>query len=88
MTDKEIANDLGVRLIKAKLRIAAMSAELDMYRDSLWNHIPWRAHVDEAYHQILVPAATERIEGLQSALDAAKPEDLLRTLHTFLKENL
>lgn len=88
MTDKEMASELGVRLIKAKLRVAAMAGELDWYRDSQWNHIPWRTHVDEALEQVLLPAATERIEGLQLALGAASPEDLLRTLHTFLKENL
>jgi hypothetical protein len=82
------AEEIGIRLIKAKLRVAAMAGELDWYRDSQWNHIPWRSHVDEALEQILLPAATERIEGLQLALDAANPAEMLRTLHTFLKENL
>lgn len=87
MTDKEIAHELGLRLIKANLRLAAMAGELEWYRDSQWNHIPWRKHIDEALEQVLIPAATDRIEALQLALDAAKPEEMLRTLHMFLKEN-
>jgi hypothetical protein len=65
-----------------------MAGELEWYRDSQWNHVPWRTHVNEALEQVLVPAAQERIEGLQIALDEAKPGDLLRTLHMFLSENL
>lgn len=88
MTDKEIALELGTRLIKAKLRVAAMSGELDTYRDARWNQIPWRGNVDEILDGVLLPAAQERVEMLEHVISEAKSEDLLHTLHTFLKENL
>jgi len=87
MTDKEIASELGIRFIKAKLRVTAMSTELDMYRDSHWNHLPWRTHVDETIEQSLASVAQDRIEELQIALDGAKAEAVLHTLHKFLSEN-
>ncbi|HEX4577770.1 MAG TPA: hypothetical protein VH117_10495 [Edaphobacter sp.] len=86
MTDKEIALELGTRLIKAKLRVAAMVGELDTYRDSEWNPVPWRRHVDEILQETLLHVAQERVEELTHALDAAKPEDLLRILHKSLEE--
>jgi hypothetical protein len=87
MTDKEIAYELGMRLVKANFKLAAMMAELDMYRDREWNHIPWRSHVDEVI-ETLAHVSRERSEDLTHALDASDPKDLLRTLQTFLNENL
>lgn len=86
VTDKEIALELGTRLIKAKLRVAAMSGELDTYRDARWNQIHWRGNVDEILDGVLLPAAQERVEMLEHAISEAKEEDLLRTLHTFLED--
>ena len=85
MTDKEIALELGTRLIKAKLRVAAMSGELEHYRDAQWNRVPWRNHVKEILDS-LEYVAQERVERLTDALDAATPEDLLHALHSFLEE--
>ncbi|MGO8710399.1 MAG: hypothetical protein ACLQHT_18495 [Terracidiphilus sp.] len=87
MTNKEIALELGTRLIKAKLRVAAMSGELDTYRDARWNQIPWRSNVDEILDGVLLPAAQERVEELKHAIDAAREEDLLHTLHRFLEDS-
>ena len=86
MTDKEIALELGAHLIRAKLRIAAMTGELDTYRESVWNPAPWRRHVDQILPETVLHLAQERVEDLTRALDAAKPEDLLRTLHSSLDE--
>jgi len=87
MDDKEIALELGIRLIQAKFRVAAMTGELDSYRDAQWKHVPWRGHVDEIL-ETLAHVSQERVEELTRALDAARPEDLLRTLQKFLGEYL
>ena len=81
MTDKEIALELGTRLIKCQLRIAAMSGELCGHRDEkTLQEIPWRDHVEWTLSEALGPNFQLQIEQLSHALDAAKPEDLLRTL--------
>ena len=85
MTDKEIAFALGEHLLKAKFRVAAMTGELDHYRDAQGYPIAWRLHVDETIQQGLAHAFQERNEELHRVLDEANPEDLLRTLHTFLE---
>jgi DNA-binding TFAR19-related protein (PDSD5 family) len=88
MTDKEIALELGRRLINAQMRVTAMAAELDSLRDdSEWHYPPWRSNVQAILDDVLTPAAQERIEALQLALDEAKGEDALHTLQRFLKEN-
>ena len=88
LTDKEIAYALGVRLIKAWLRVLAMKGELDSYHEAAGHHRQWRASVEKVYEQILVPSTQDKIEELRLALDGAKPKDLLRTLHKLLKEHV
>jgi hypothetical protein len=88
MTDKEIALALGIRLISARFRIAAMTGELTMYRTLNGAEIPWRDHVDSTLSQSLSHDFEMRIGELSRELAAANPEDLLRTLHSFLAESL
>jgi hypothetical protein len=86
MTDREIALELGTRLILAKLRVESMAIELDLVRDAGGFPLPSQTGVDEVVNQVLVPVSQDRIKGLHRALDAAVPGDLLRSLQTFLEE--
>ncbi len=89
MTNKEIALELGSRLINAQMRIVAMAAEMDSLRDdSQWHYPPWRSSVQAILDHVLTPAAQERIEALQLALDESREGDSLHTLQNFLKRNL
>jgi len=89
MTDREIAIEIGKRLIAAHIRIAAMTGELDTYRDkNTLQDIPWRRHVDQTVTQELSHVSEAKLEELSNALDAANPEVSLHTLHRFLAESL
>jgi hypothetical protein len=86
MTDKEIAVAVGTRLIKAEFRIAAMAAELQMYRQD-GAPLAWRKFVQETLDSPHVsPIFQERIDTLRRALDEATPQDFLRTLYRSLDQ--
>ncbi|MGB8028516.1 MAG: hypothetical protein WCF30_02525 [Terracidiphilus sp.] len=84
MTDKEIALELGARLIKRQLMIAAMAAELSGHFDEKGKQIPWHSHVEWTLSQSLDLDFQAQIERLSRALDAANPEGLLRILYSSL----
>ncbi|MGD0157124.1 MAG: hypothetical protein ABSB50_13570 [Terracidiphilus sp.] len=82
MTDKEIAFELGKKLLEAKFRIAAMAGEMDRHRDSqTLRQIPWRQYVEETLSQDLSHVFQQHIDELSRELDAASPEGLLRSLY-------
>jgi hypothetical protein len=86
MTDKEIAIAIATRLIKSEFRIAAMAAELSIYRFPDGSDLEWRKHVDQTLDsQPLSHGFQERIDELVRELEAANQEDLLRTLHSSLE---
>jgi hypothetical protein len=80
MTDEEMALQLGTRLIKSQIRVAALGAELDRYRDKDGDCFPWRQNVDHTLERSLSRDAQSRIDALSRELRAAKAEDLLRIL--------
>jgi len=86
MTDKEMAIAIATRLVKSEFRIAAMSAELSMYRYPDGGDLEWRKRVSETLDsQPLSHGFQERIDELVHELDEANQEDLLRTLHSSLE---
>jgi hypothetical protein len=86
MTDRELVLDIGNLLIRREIRIAALTAELQMYRDENGQRLDWRANVQrtiESPEQVF--ASETRVEALKTALDAATPDvPPVRILHQFL----
>lgn len=85
MTDKEIAIELGEKLIRNTAQILAMSIQLDIFRDTLQQPAPWRQAVADSVRKSVSEAFDERLEEFRLAIGASKPEDVLRTLQEFLK---
>ena len=87
MTDREIAFDLGKRIIEANFRVVVMTLALDRLRDQ-WGHIPWRNDVAESFEaQLKSDLYDDRIQQLQDMLASCTEPNLLPTLATFLAVN-
>jgi hypothetical protein len=86
MTDKEMAVEIGKRLIRSEFRIEVLEAELSMYRLE-HREIPWRENVRRAMEsQSLNREYQTRLDELTSVLDVASPEGLLHILYQVLTQ--
>jgi hypothetical protein len=87
MTDKEIALELGKRLIEASFRVVVMTQALDRLRDK-HEPVPWRSDVAQAFDAQLKSALyDERIQQLQDMLASCTEANSLPILATFVTEN-
>jgi hypothetical protein len=81
-----MALEIGRILIQRDVRIAALVAELQMYRDSRGQHLPWPENVQNTVQSPELAYESERrTQELSEALDAATPDDsAMRVLHRHL----
>ena len=84
MTDKEMALQIGARLIKSQFRVAALSAELSRHHSG-GKEIPRRGNVEDTLQRSLSHDFQSRIDALYRELDEASSEDLLRTLYSSIE---
>jgi hypothetical protein len=87
MVDREIAFDLGKRLLYANLLVHEMRLELDAARGNPLSRTTLQI-VEETKEKVLRPAYLDRIEELDRKLGASTPDAMLRTLQECLDELL
>jgi hypothetical protein len=88
MTNKEIALDLGTRILKAKLIVYEMDIELKLSRETGPQRRTTEQILNDAKELALRPVYRERVEELELALNTAEPQDLLPTLQASLEKLL
>jgi hypothetical protein len=88
MTDKEIALELGDRLLYSKLLIEEINLELNLSREISPLGRPTQQILEDAKERALRPAYRDKIEELHRKLDASTPDAMLRTLQASLDELL
>lgn len=88
MNDKEIALELGSRLLYAKLLVEEMNLELNLARETSPLRRPTHRILEDAKERTLRPAYRDKIEELHRKLDASTPDAMLQTLQASLNELL
>lgn len=86
MTGLEAVLELGAKIIDLRIHVAAMTSQLDFYKDREGRPIAWRSEVDRIESQSLAQIRAWQIQRLDDELRAASPEEWPRILRMFAVE--
>jgi hypothetical protein len=86
MTDRELALNLGKRLIDSEIKIAVLKGTFDNFKLNDGSRVNWEEMVHETLlSPIFVQKAQDRFDELQTAIDEDMfGEPLIRILHQVL----